>query len=263
MPLKKEAYILNNSTLRNLGSVAASLFALVLAPVAQAQIGINFSAGGHLLAPTDQPGIVAGANWNNPIGSTGTNVVLNNSTGAATSARLTFNSQGAYDGHAALNTPNAATSVLYQGSLFGDSIGFENTITLTNIPYDRYDVYAYASQDTTDTSKLSITNGVTTFYYRSNGQDNSGATSLLLSTSTDPNNPSVGRAHYEIFRNQVGSTFQLTTGGSLNNVIANQVYGLQVVPATPEPGSVALLVGMGATGAGCLTRRRRKARKAA
>ena len=263
MPLKKAACNLTNPFLRNLGSVAAGLFALVLAPVAQAQIGINFTGGLRQLAATDQPGIVAGANWNNAIGSTGTNVALHNSTGAATTARLTFNSQGSFDGSNALQTPNAATNLLYRGSVFGDSAGVEDTITLTNIPYALYDVYVYASQDTTATNTLSLSNGVTTFYYKGNGQDNSAATSLLLSTSTDPLNPSVGSAHYEVFHSQSGSTFNLTTGGSINGVIANQVFGLQIIQNTPEPGSVALLVGMGTIGAGCLLRRRRKARKSA
>ena len=34
-------------------------------------IGVNFTGGGAPLAATDQPGVVAGANWNNEIGGSG------------------------------------------------------------------------------------------------------------------------------------------------------------------------------------------------
>ncbi len=55
----------------------------------------------------------------------------------------------------------------------------------------------------------------------------------------------------------------LSNQATFDNVVFSTDGPSVGVASTPEPGSVALLVGMSATGAGCLTRRRRKARKAA
>ena len=55
-------------------------------------IGINFTGNSQFLQPTDQPGIVAGANWNNVNGASGSNVILNNSGGSSTTALLSFTS---------------------------------------------------------------------------------------------------------------------------------------------------------------------------
>ncbi len=197
--------------------------------------GINFTAGGYRLAPTDLPGVVPGANWNNVIGASGSGVVLQDNTGTPTTARLTFNSTGAYDAFSAPKTPSAATNVLYQGGVYGDNATREVSITISNIPYAKYDAYVYASQDTTNTKTLSISNGTMTFYYRGNGQMNAGATGLLLTTSTDQANPTVGPAQYQLFRGLTGSSLTLTTGGSINNVLSNNVFGVQLVETAAAP----------------------------
>jgi hypothetical protein len=171
-------------------------------------------------------------------------VALLENSATPTTARLTFSSTGDFDGFTGTSTPNVATSVLYQGGVFGNNLLGEVHITLTNIPYSKYDVYVYASADTFVTNTLSITNGVTTFYYASDGRFNNAATSLLQTTSTNPASPTTGPGQYQLFSGQTRATFTLTTAGSISGVISNNVFGLQIVEtpsAVPEPASPTLL----------------------
>ncbi|HLH18011.1 MAG TPA: hypothetical protein VKX45_12355 [Bryobacteraceae bacterium] len=221
--------------------------AAVFLPAYGSTIGVNFTNGGILMQPTDQPGVVPGADWNNVIGGSGTGIALHDSTGAATTATISFTAAGVYGGFSHPSTTNSATNLMYADGLYGDpSGGGEVQITLSNIPYAEYDVYVYASQDGSQTNVLSITDGTTRFYYRGNGSSNSSASSLLLTASTNPGSPTVGPAQYQLFSNETLPSVTLTTGGSVHNVISNNVFGLQIVDLTsptPEPDSVLLLAG--------------------
>lgn len=244
-----------------------ALFSLLLAftgPGANAQIGLNFTGGSHLLAAIDEPGVVAGANWNNVIGGGGTTLSgLLDASGAVTSASVMVNSGNTYDAFTVPMTSNPATNKLYSGGLFGlgnNTADTEVSITVNNIPYAAYDVYVYSSTDTANNPTLSNTIGATTYYYGSDGTfGNSSATSLLLTTSTDPLNPTRGPAQYQLFGGLTGSSFTLTTGGSMSGIISNNVFGLHIVAAqaVPEPGSLALLIGFGIAGAGVFARRKK------
>lgn len=244
-----------------MAAIAGLALTVLNATGANAQsIGINFTAGAQTLAASAQPGVVAGANWNNLIGGAGTNVALNNNSGVVTTALLTFNSAAAFDNGPIVNTPNAATNTMYRGSIFGDNatVSREVSIFLQNIPFAVYDVYVYASSgDTAATNTLSLTNGSTTFYYRNDGTGNA-PTSLVRTASTNPNAPTVGNAQYQVFSGQTGSTFTLATGGSVNNVLANSVYGVQIVAVVvPEANTFALaLPALGLIGTVLLRRRK-------
>lgn len=204
-----------------------------------AGIGVNFSAGSFAVSSNDQPGIVGGRNWNNIAGGNGSNLVLNDSAGTATTARLTFSAAGAYNGFSTLATSNPATNTMRRGGLYGSNESGEVAVTITNIPFSYYDVYVYASADHANTSTLSLSDGSTTYYYRSNGQSDAGASTQQEVTSTDSATPTIGRAFYQVFRNKSGPSFSVTTGGSIGGVISNNVFGLQIVPkappATPPP----------------------------
>ena len=247
---------------RNSSLVALSALALLGSGtmMAQAQgIGVNFSGGQNLLVPTDQPGVVPGGNFNTVVGASGSNVGLADSTGAMTTALLTYNSTTVYDGFSGTNTANAATNVLYQGGLAGNNNQLEVSISVSNIPYALYNVYVYASADTTNTSTLSLSDGTTTYYYASDGSFNNSATSLLQTTSTNALNPTIGPGQYQVFSGLSASTFNVTTGGSINGVLSNNVFGLQIVnaAAVPEPAFVAMSSLLALGGGGLLLRWRK------
>jgi hypothetical protein len=233
---------------------------LTVSPSLAASIGVNFSGGVNTIPASGSPGIVPAINWNNIAGRSGTNITLNDDTATATTAKLTFNSTTDDNSFAVINTPNAATNTLYRSGIFGDNTTREVSISLSGIPYSSYDLYVFASPDTTATNQLSISNGTTTFYYASAGQRNSGATALLKTTSTTSGSPTTGRAQYQLFSGLTGSSVTLTTGGSINNVIANNVFGFQIVnTAQPVPES-SMIMGLVFFGGGLFAVSRRKNR---
>ena len=150
---------------------------------------------------------------------------------------------------------------MYSGGLFGSGDGgphAEVSITISNIPYAFYDVYAYASADTFSTSTLSSTIGVTTYYYAGDSRPNDVANNLLLTTSTDASNPTIGPAQYQVFRSLSGSSFTMTTAGSVDGELSANVFGLQLV-AVPEPSTCAMAFVSLACGACSMWRRRKRA----
>lgn len=212
--------------------------------VLAASIGINFTGGAHLLSSTDSPGIIFANNWNNVIGATGTNIVLNNDSGTQTSARLTFNSLQAFDAYSGLNTSNLATNTLYRGGLVGTNVGpGEISINISSVPYAQYDLYVYASADTTATNTLSLSlnNGFRIAYYAGNGTFNSGARTLLRTTSGVSTVPTRGPGQYQLFSNLTGSSISLRTGGSIDSVLSNNIFGLQIVENTSNTSPTGLL----------------------
>jgi hypothetical protein len=174
----------------------------MLAPVYSGyagSIGINFSSGliGDL-GPTDEPGVAPGGNWNNVHGKSGVDMPLNDNSGAATTARLTFTASSATCFSLTTSTANPATNTIYLCSLNGNDVAGEVIVTITGIPYQSYDLYAYTPL-TTAIATMSITDGKTTFYYRSDGTYTDSAKSLLLASSTDPLNPTTGQGLYQVF----------------------------------------------------------------
>jgi len=207
-------------------AVEATLAGEVVSP---SVIAVNFTAGAHPLALWS----AAGACWNNFDGFRSEDLPLLDTAGHSTTARLTFESTSAYAAFGAPQTLNSATNRLYCGGLVGNDTVSEVRVSVTGIPYDRYDVFVFASADTTDRSILSITDGRTTFYYRSAGRSNVGAPRLLRTRSRDPRAPTEGPAQYQVFRGR-GESFTVTTGGSRNCVLSNNVFGLQIVRAGVE-----------------------------
>jgi hypothetical protein len=238
--------------------VLVGFLGLTVSPSLAASIGVNFYGGMFTIAPSASPGIVPAINWNNIAGGSGTNITLNDDTATATTTQLTFNSTGAYNGCTVINTPNAATNTLYRSGIYGDNATREVSISLWGISYSSYDLYVFASADTTVTNQLSISYGTTTFYYASGGQFNSGATALLQTTSTTSGSPTTGRAQYQLFSGLTGSSVTLTTGGAITHTISNNIFGFQIVnTAQPVPES-SMIMGLVFFGGGLFAVSRRK-----
>jgi hypothetical protein len=210
-------------------AVEAALAGEVFSP---GVINVNFSAGAHRLRA---PG-GGGAFWNNIDGHSGAERPLRDSSGEATPARLTFEAASAYAEFSSPKTLNRAVNRLYRAGLVGDDTVSEVRVSLTDVPFPLYGVFVFASADSSDRSPLSISDGRTTFYYRSAGRDNGRATRLLRTRSEQPQAPTEGPAQYQVFAARAGPTFTLLTGGSRNGVLSNNVFGLQVVRAAPAEG---------------------------
>lgn len=208
-------------------AVGAALATEVVSPDI---IGVNFTAGAY---PIDSPSDGL-AFWNNLDGGAGAGLSLRCASGNQTSARLTFESAGAYAGFGRPHTLNRAVDAIYSGGLVGNDTVSEVRVAVSGIPYARYEVFVFASADTSNRSRLSITDGQTTFYYRSAGRGNAGATRLLRTRSRDPRSPTAGPAQYQVFQGR-GESFAVVTGGSRHCVLSNNIFGLLIVRAEQPP----------------------------
>lgn len=110
-------------------------------------IGINFGSGraNTELFPADSAGVVPQTNWNNAPGAAGGPLVLNDASGTATTATVTW----ATDEEWSIGGPGADPN----GTLLNGWISANNvtdppaTITLTGIPFANYDLVVYLNHD--------------------------------------------------------------------------------------------------------------------
>lgn len=245
-------------------AVAAGL-GLAAADADAASIGVNFSGGQNNaqniapLASSDLTGAVQQMNWNNAggDGTTGNGTTANvqsptagvlvNSAGAATTAAITWTSTNSWSIANSVRTP--ADAELLNGYLDNTAAATPTTVTITNIPYARYDVYAYVGSDG-NARTGHVTIGSTTFYFSTNSNNNPPA--FVQATATDL--ASAQLATYAKFTSVTGSSFTLTNTRDGNNV---GLHAIQIVDTTPvpEPAAVGLLA---VGGAGLLARRRRR-----
>jgi hypothetical protein len=216
--------------------VTAASLAILSATVDAGSIGINFSAGTRNVQSTDNPGIVAGANWNNIAGASGTDITLQDDAASPTTATLTFTAGVEWPNFNTPVTANTGTNTMYTGGIGGTNASTDAEVTISSIPYQLYDVYVFGSADANNTSELSVTDGITTYYYASAGLNNSVATTLLQTTSTTPGSATTGGAQYQVFSGLTSSTLTLTQGGSIGGVLSNNLYGIHIVETPVQAG---------------------------
>jgi hypothetical protein len=221
-------------------------------------VNISSSSSTQTLASGTSAGIVSATNWNN-MTSVSSLSNLTNNFGNATSASVSisapsstlsfFNEPG--------NTLNAdaGTNTLYRGAV--TTAGASGmTVTISGLTYGLYDVYVYASQNSTNTNTLNVSSGGTTYYYRGNGGFMNGD-SLVRATSTNSGSPTVNDAIYSVFTGNTGSSFTFTVGPGVTGQISNNLYGFQIV-SVPEPGTLLLGGIAAACGGGGVWWKRRK-----
>jgi hypothetical protein len=234
-------------------------------------------AGSQTLAPTDVAGAFAAAGWQNiPVDSNSpmpSGVVLTNSNNAATTATLTFHSQV---GAAALNgipeayfvgwngasgwtgdatqVPTATATQKLYGAYVGTSGNDGRTMefTLANIPYANYSIYLYllTQSNSSASAELFTPDGggaygatpTQTGYAENGGWTywNTGPSSYVASTGGFGNG-----ADYVQFSGLSGATQSIDINDSADPAQGGGGIGLagfQIVAATPEPASAALLI---------------------
>lgn len=125
------------------------LLALSL-PVFAGSISLNFegadssAATANLLAPGDIAGVVPAANWNNASGTSGSSGNLNDDSGAATTMDVSWTAQGTWSWERSGDpVPANANGVMFNGYLDTTGNDGSHTISVTNVPYARYDVIVY------------------------------------------------------------------------------------------------------------------------
>jgi len=233
-------------------------------------IGVNFSSSaGEDVAPAHEPGVVAGANWNNvrvPGNGGGsvsgiTALNINDSTGSATTADVSLGSGHTY-GFGAGTTGDPGFNTLVNRGIFGLGNGSANdevSIIFNEIPYDSYDVYVFTQSRTTGGNDLSVTIGGTTFYYDTDGSG--AADEIAQIASTTLGSPTPGGS-FALFEALSGDSFTLSTDGSITGVISNQIFGVHIAERVeaiiPEPSTLLIwsLLGVLAIGWGAYRRKR-------
>jgi hypothetical protein len=243
--------------------ITVTLFFTAFAATAgAASIGVNYTGGGNnsspavSLASTDAAGVVPQTNYNNFAGGSGTALALIDSAGAASGATLTYGSGGTYSsiGGAAI-APADGNEKLNTGFIFGNA-----TVTVSGVPYSRYDVYVYMLNDAAgrvETTSLTAGGPAQTFYGGSAAANDAGHVDQNAATpyvytrtiSTDVAVPTTA-GDYVLFSGLTTPSFQFTTAATGNGYL----NGFQIVQNVPEPAALGFL---GLASLAALTCRRR------
>lgn len=120
-------------------------------------ISVNFGGGksgaSYAIPAGTAYGLVSATNWNNTTAATtaatGNAIALNASDGTASGATLTYEANATWSDSAASDDP-------FLQYFLGDNLEGGTTITVSNVPFDTYDVIVYLNSDTADTSFLPV-----------------------------------------------------------------------------------------------------------
>ncbi len=243
--------------------LACMLLIMTVGASAEASmIGVNFVGAGASLAATDSSGYVPQTNWNNATGVSGTGLALNDESGTATGATVTYNSYGGFGLQSFPWWEGAASVPADQQMMNGVIMAFYlegngsattmASATVSDIPYDLYDAYVYIGSDRNAHTTM-ITIGAANYYSIYN-QYSQTEFAFVEITSIDPNNPTQ-YGNYIHLSGLTSDTFSVTEQ-TLPGWFAPStpgIYGIQIV-AVPEPGTM-MLLGLG--GLGAVIRRRK------
>jgi hypothetical protein len=198
------------------------------------------------MAATDSAGVVPQTNWNN---ASSTNPVVVSTTVAGGNANIDSPTAGSIvDNHGNataasiqfLSTnpwavsgtvPTAGDAKLMNGYLDNTAAATPTSVSLTNVPYAFYSVYAYVGSDTNGRVGHGQVNGGTPIYFTTNDNPFGGYVQATATTQA----ASVA-ATYMQFDNLGGSSVTYTEARDTANV---GLHGLQIVEMTGSPVSLA------------------------
>lgn len=204
-----------------------------------------------------EAGVVLAANWNNSWPSNPT-VDLIDETGAATTLDLSYSSfnqwsiQGSdpgLDGDGSSNK-RLLNGYLNSGPAEWSPSTITSSISLTQIPYESYNVIVYFSADAPNRAGQ-VTDGATTYYFSSLGADSIADSNAVLTQTLSTSDSDHAAGNHAIFTGLSGAS-QTITVQMRDNDQWGGIAGFQIVQI-PEP-SAMLLGGLGLLG---LLRRRR------
>ena len=243
--------------------VAAAFMLLCAASADAATIGINFrrGTGQENMAPTEVAGVVPSMNWNNTDGAasgsgganiTGpiSNLIVDDTGAAVPGVSLTWTADGTWNApNSGPGDPNLMSGYLDDSGAAGDTV-----ITVSNVPYALYDVYAYVGADANDRSGRTRLSGLssTDRWFRTHS---SPFTGFVEGTATTEPAAGTGLANFTHYSSLNTNSFELRVMRGSNNV---GLHGIQIVQV-PEPGAAGLTATLGAL---VLASRRRHRRRA-
>jgi len=209
-------------------------------------ISVHFTSTGNgrtvglSLAATDLAGVVPLGNFNNVNGVSG-GATLNDATGTATTASLSYSSAGSYA------TVNATTAVAPGDEAlntdFLNSAGATPvSVTVSGVPYAQYDIYVYELDDATPRPQITTLAGGPSFYL--NPPAPTGATHIdgnastpyvyTQGTSRSAGSPTPN-ADYVLFSKVSSAGFTFTASSPTGNPPNGYVNGFQIVEDLAAP----------------------------
>lgn len=237
--------------------VPALLIAAVLSTtIRAASIGVDFNVTtpSHTLAPTDVAGVVPQSNWHTITTTSTTGLLLNDNTGAATTAALTYTAGSAGNWNNSAAGPDEWINDTWV-------VNFSPTITINvgSIPYASYDLIVY-NLPLFAGAGYTYTVGSTSYYGLSPNSsptspgyvDGDGAYTYLQASSTNSGSPTPN-SNYAVFSNLSGSSLTFSVTGA-NGI--GYINAFQIIESVPEPSRAMLLLGSLLAIAGRRTRRR-------
>jgi hypothetical protein len=249
------------------------LGALTSVSSVQAQlIGINFEGGGGIVTdPTGAVTIFASSSepidfWNEASGNSGTisNLLETDGTPDSAGSENIAGLTAVYSAPGAFQTGNTNLGNLMNGYLDGNGagLGLENgivSVTLTNIPFTTYDVYAYVDSDH-DGRPSTASIGSETLSFTTAGTAASASGVGLPGDFTVNSDPTADHPAVQaiLFTNVTGSTFTYLQNGGSNNS-STGLAGIEIVqvPDVPEPATWATMaLSMGVLGLVLIVRRK-------
>jgi|GEM_PF-754568 len=197
---------------------------------------------------TEEAGLVRVGGWTNSWPSNIT-TDLRDDTGLLTTVDISYSSSaGSYPiqvSHPGQDSDGSWNKELLNGYL--NSGGGENSsVTFSQIPYTSYDVYVYFSSDVAD-REGSVTDGTSTFYFRTIGADSIAGADAVLTQATDTTDDVQDEpANYAVFTGIEGASVTVTVdipdfgGIAAVQIVGSGLPGAPVVLDDPQDASVAV-----------------------
>jgi hypothetical protein len=185
-----------------------------------------------LLTASNVAGVIAQTNWNNGGGGSGSLINMKNEGGVTTTADASWSAVGTW--HVSGNGTATGDAKMMNGYLDAGQVNLSATVTLSQIPYAKYDVYIYVGGSNPG-AKGKVNDG-TTWYSLTNGSINPGGNGFqyidyLLTTDTGTGYP---MANYAKFAGRTSSSVTVTIGNFVNIGLPSSdegmgIFGVQIV----------------------------------
>jgi len=190
-------------------------------------LGVQFRGGGYgnpgpAIGVNDTAGVFPMSHWNSFAGNISTSASLNDSSGNTVGAVLTsFTAPDVYY--------TDSKNPLLKGYLDNTCAGGIENVTISNIPYSSYDVYAYfGSNDPgrTGSVRLDPISGLSVKYYYTTR----GVVDDYLQTQTSDESATYPSANYAVWSGVHGTSFTVNQYRGSNS---SGLHGIEIVNTTP------------------------------